>query len=83
MVDTLETAADEGMAVRGDAVQSILSSATCDFAEVCRQWAILTLALNATARSLGSADPYPFVLSEPAVIKLRFIHDLLGPASHR
>lgn len=38
-------------------------------------WLSLTHALNNVNRSLGLADGYPFVLSETAIAKLRFVHD--------
>lgn len=75
MMDTLETAEDEGMAVQGVEVRSFLSGSAVDLDDMCGQWMRLTLALNAVARSLGLADPYPFVLSERVVEKLRFVHE--------
>ena len=32
------------------------------------------MALNSLNRSMGLTDLYPFVLSEPAIAKLRFVH---------
>jgi hypothetical protein len=40
-------------------------------------WLPLTYALNAVNRSMGKDDLYPFVLAEPALAKLGFIHDLV------
>jgi hypothetical protein len=33
--------------------------------------------LNNLSRGLGLPDSYPFVLSQPAIGKLRFIHDTI------
>jgi hypothetical protein len=38
-------------------------------------WLSLTDGLNHLSRGLGLPDSYPFVLSVPAIDKLRFIHD--------
>ena len=52
-----------------------------DFADLAGAWVPLTVALNALNRSMGLPDPYPFVLSEPALEKIRFVHDVI--AQHR
>jgi hypothetical protein len=44
-------------------------------------WLPLTLALNSLDRSMGHPDSYPFVLSDPALKKLRFVHDVVAEAS--
>ena len=36
-----------------------------------------TIALNSLNRSMGHPDAYPFVLSEPSVEKLRFVHGVV------
>jgi len=41
-------------------------------------WNPLTEALNELNRSMGLPDLYPFVLSAPAVDKLRFVHDVVS-----
>jgi len=46
-----------------------------DFDDLVRAWLPLTVALNALNRSMGTPDGYPFVLSEAAVRKIRFVHD--------
>ena len=38
-------------------------------------------ALNSLNRSMGLQDLYPFVLSQPAIAKLRFIHEIVENAS--
>jgi len=40
-------------------------------------WVPLTIALNSLNRSLGTNDGYPFVLSDGAIAKLRFVHDII------
>jgi hypothetical protein len=84
MVDTLETARSFGLALR-------LSVATVtakmgigtrrldfdDFDDLTRAWVPLTIALNSLNRSMGLPDLYPFVLSEPALQKIRFVHDVV------
>jgi hypothetical protein len=42
------------------------------------RWLPLTLVLNELNRSMGTLDPYPFVLSTPAIEKLRFVHEVVA-----
>lgn len=37
----------------------------------------LTYAINSLNRSMGQQDIYPFVIPDPVVQKLRFVHQLL------
>ena len=46
-------------------------------------WFPLTYLLNSLNRGLGMADAYPFVLSAPAVEKLRFVHETIAGAGCR
>ena len=48
-----------------------------DFDDLLKGWVPLTVALNSLNRSMGLADVYPFVLSERAIRKLRFVHDVI------
>ena len=48
------------------------------FDRVIDSWFPLTYALNNLNRGLGLPDGYPFVLSTPAVDKLRFVHDVIA-----
>ena len=41
-------------------------------------WFPLTYVLNNLNRGLGVPDAYPFVLSQPAIEKLRFVHDVIA-----
>jgi len=37
--------------------------------------------LNNLNRGMGLADGYPFILSTPAIDKLRFVHEVIARAS--
>jgi hypothetical protein len=50
------------------------------FDKVIADWFSLTYVLNNLSRSLGQPDAYPFVLSGPAVEKLRFVHQTIATA---
>jgi hypothetical protein len=45
-------------------------------------WFPLTYVLNNLNRGLGLPDGYPFVLSAPAIDKLRFVHETVQEVSH-
>lgn len=77
MIDTLETAEDAGMMMGGRKIRSLTSAPDLQFEELRDDWARLTLTMNAVTRSMGMADPYPFVVSDHAANKLRFVHDLV------
>lgn len=72
MVDTLETARAFGLNVDRLAAQAEGTG----FAKLLEEWVPLTLALNSLNRSMGLQDLYPFVLSQPAIDKLSFVHEL-------
>jgi hypothetical protein len=85
MVDTLDTARSYGVVV----TQQTLDGATTpsisvphtdfsDFDSLILSWLPLTVALNSLDRSMGHPDSYPFVLSDPALKKLRFVHDVIA-----
>ncbi len=48
-----------------------------DFDAMIQQWVPVTLLLNSLNRSLGQNDAYPFALSEAALHKLRFVHEVI------
>jgi hypothetical protein len=48
------------------------------FERVIDRWFPLTYVLNNLNRGLGLSDGYPFVLSTPAIDKLRFVHDVIA-----
>jgi hypothetical protein len=45
-------------------------------------WLPLTYAINSINRSMGQADVYPFVLSEPAITKPGFVHQVISRAAN-
>jgi hypothetical protein len=51
------------------------TQADAGFARLLENWLPLTHALNSLNRGMGLPDLYPFVLSTPAIEKLRFIHE--------
>jgi hypothetical protein len=82
--DTLQTAAEYGVIVRGpravEADRSLKATPQPEagergFDEVLDNWLPLTYALNAVNRSMGADDLYPFTLAEPVIDKLRFVHN--------
>ena len=85
LIDLLETAAsyeagvtvpDPEKAVR-HRVSDPFATPRPAFQDMVRQWVPLTLMLNSLNRSLGQDDAYPFALSPGAMVKLRFVHDLV------
>lgn len=89
MIDTLETASSYGLALRpapeGGPHLSGMAARRVRFekwGDLLGAWVPLSLALNSLNRSMGLADPYPFVLSEPAVQKLRAVHEILDAAAN-
>lgn len=61
---------------RRDAVTADLLPA--DFDETLDRWLVLSEASNAINRCMGLPDLYPFVISDVAAEKLRFVHELLS-----
>ena len=87
MVDTLETARNFGLALRPTtaAADHQLAVGTGqldfdDFDDLSGGWVPLTVALNSLNRSMGLPDPYPFVVPEPALLKIRFVHEVINQA---
>jgi len=87
MVDTLDTARSFGLALRpevaGDPKLNVGTRRLDfdDFDDLTRAWFPVTVALNGLNRSMGLSDSYPFVLSEPALKKIRFVHEIVEEAS--
>ena len=50
------------------------------FDQLIADWFPVTYVLNNLNRGMGLPDAYPFVLSAPAIEKLRFIHDVIATA---
>lgn len=90
MVDTLDTAGSFGLAVDPnvtdegtDVIVTFDPYRTKDFDRLVSAWIPLTVAMNSLNRSMGQPDVYPFALSQPAIDKLRFIHNLVREAAGR
>ncbi len=89
IVETLDTARNYGMALRpspvgggkGPRILVTWHLDFDDFDDLIAAWIPLTTALNSMNRAMGLADLYPFVLSERAISKLRFVHDVVENAS--
>ncbi|MGF1531188.1 MAG: putative zinc-binding metallopeptidase [Puniceicoccaceae bacterium] len=84
LIDTLETAYHFGLRLRPTGEPSEVSHdfdayAEPDFQRLIEHWLPLTVALNSLNRSMGLGHAYPFVLSQPIIDKLHFIHQLVHP----
>jgi hypothetical protein len=84
IVDTLETARAYELVVNpkteragADGPVAATGIDPSDFDSLYRSWVPFTIALNSLNRSMGQPDAYPFVLGEPSVAKLRFVHDVV------
>jgi hypothetical protein len=88
IMDTLETAAACGLTLRPKRSDEPAVSLTDlnkgmmrgPFEAAIASWYPVTYLLNSLNRGLGLPDPYPFVLSDAVVAKLRFIHDCVVAA---
>lgn len=84
MADSLDTAAASGIALRRvdrrDAPPGRVTQihGSDDFSGMIGSWVALTCVLNNLNRSMGMQDAYPFALPEPALAKLRFVHELVS-----
>jgi hypothetical protein len=89
MVDTLETANDAGFSIESRRASAPAESVNRDFLQIpgesfdalMEDWSSLVIGLNALNRSMGLPDAYPFILSAPAMNKLRFVHQLVSSRS--
>jgi hypothetical protein len=83
ITDTIETAASFGLVLRPKHPAALtmtadprtISEIEDSFDRVLNNWMPLTYALNSLNRGMGLPDLYPFVLSAPAIEKMRFIHE--------
>ncbi len=82
MFDTLETAADAELAVRGAPVEAPRApcrpASDTAFEAMVADWRKLAPVMNDLNRSMGLGDAYPFALSPPVVGKLRFVHAFIA-----
>jgi hypothetical protein len=91
IVDTLSTTRAYGLALkpRASGVGTLPADMRVnargvdfdDFDGLMAAWFPVTFALNSLNRGMGLPDIYPFVLSEPAIEKLRFVHEVIERAS--
>jgi hypothetical protein len=85
IVDTLEIARAFGLSTHPRLTRGDELDASVDFdpyrapgmVPLIDSWLPLSLALNSLNRAMGQSDLYPFVLSQPAIDKLGFVHDLV------
>jgi hypothetical protein len=84
MVDTLTIARCYGLRLHTErrAADELLdlNSRELDFDnfdDLIGGWVPLTVALNSLNRSMGTVDPYPFVLTPEIIRKIHFVHDLI------
>jgi hypothetical protein len=86
MTDSLETAAACGLMLkpRGRGEPSLETRHDAPpvgpFDLMVKDWFPLTYVLNNLNRGLGLPDGYRFVLSSPAIEKLRFVHETIEAA---
>jgi hypothetical protein len=85
LMDTLETAFSFGIDIHPDTVANIKGIQAVikydpyeieNFRQIFKSWLPLTFAVNSLNRSMGYSDFYPFIIPEPVVKKLQFIHEL-------
>lgn len=89
MVDSLETAYESGLSLnprrRTDPqfvpMRAFGAPRIGTFRRMLERWMSLTYILNDLNRGLGLRHAYPFVLSEPVIAKLKFVHNTI--ADHR
>ncbi len=74
--DALDTAAAFGLAPAG-ATADKPNPGSAGFNRIIDLWLPLSWSLNMINRSMGHPDLYPFVLSVPALEKMRLVHDLI------
>ena len=84
MCDTLDTAVSFGLSVNSqlleftpftmDALYAPQDENAPAFLSFLNEWAGLTVLLNEMNRTMGQSDFYPFVLPNPVVAKLHFVH---------
>jgi hypothetical protein len=85
MVDAVETATACGLSLKPASAEAPAlkpprrswGAGMTDFDPLIERWYPLTYLVNNLNRGLGLADGYPFVLSQPVVEKLRFIHQTI------
>jgi hypothetical protein len=75
IMDTLETASAQGLKIETPRINRYLNAPFgSNFEAILDDWHALRIVLNSLNRSMGLADPYPFVISPAIAAKLAFIH---------
>ena len=80
MADTLETAADMGLSVRGRTIQDMIAGSDRRLEPTLTDWRELTAGLNDLNRSMGLPDAYPFAISANVAEKLRLVGEVIATA---
>jgi len=80
MADTLETASDLGLSVRGRSIEAMVAGRDAWRTETLTDWHALTAALNDLNRSMGLPDAYPFAISSQVAEKLGLVGEVIGSA---
>ncbi len=88
IVDTLETAAAFGLRIHPTFTKEDSLHVEIDFNpyrvnsidDLVTAWLPLTFTMNNLSRSMGEKDLYPFVLTQPVIEKLGFIHHMITDA---
>jgi hypothetical protein len=78
IADTLQTAQEFGL-IPDQQRAGPLETPMAEL--IARTWLPLTKGLNQINRSMGRPDLYPFVLTQPVIVKLAFVADLVAHAS--
>ena len=89
MADTLETAVACGLSLRPKRADepalkpdvNVVGKRSASFDQLIERWFPLTYVLNNLNRGMGLHDGYPFVLSAPALEKLRFVHEVVAASA--
>jgi hypothetical protein len=83
IIDLVETATAFGLTIKPDPAEkpTVMPAAPPrrepGFEKLLEAWFPLTQVLNSLNRSMGMPDAYPFALSDKAVEKLHFIHEVV------
>ena len=85
LMDMLETSYNFGLEIDPELKRNTNLDVSCDFdpyegasmKKIIKHYLPLTYVVNSLSRSMGKADLYPFVISEPVIKKLDFIHKLV------
>ena len=84
LTDTLETAGECGLVILPKRQNertvrprySPRQAGVVKFDELMTDWFAVTYLLNNLSRGLGQKDSYPFVLMDPVIAKLQFVHEI-------